>query len=154
MTRLQDEIKQSRPFDTPEQEAWLGIARTAAMLEHCIAETLKPHGLTPTQYNALRILRGAGPDGLCRNEVGGRMVAIVPDATRLLDRLEQMGLVTRAREGTDRRFVQSRLTAQGRTLVDSLDVVVAEVHQRRLGHLGSRRLRTLIELLEDARSSL
>ena len=87
MTKLQEEIRQTRPFATVEQEASLSIARTAALLEHAVGEALKPYGLTPTQYNALRILRGAGDDGLCRNEVGERMVAIVPDATRLLDRL-------------------------------------------------------------------
>ena len=78
MTRLQDEIKQTRPFKSLEEEASLSIARTAALLEHAVGEALKPHGLTPTQYNALRILRGAGAEGLSRNEVGGRMVAIVP----------------------------------------------------------------------------
>lgn len=154
MTKLQEEIRQTRPFATVEQEASLSIARTAALLEHAVGEALKPYGLTPTQYNALRILRGAGDDGLCRNEVGERMVAIVPDATRLLDRLDQMGLVTRSREGTDRRFVRSRLTAPGRQLVDSLDAVITELHARHLGHLGADRLRTLVELLEAARSKL
>ena len=154
MTKLQEEIRQTRPFATVEQEASLSVARTAALLEHAVGEALKPYGLTPTQYNALRILRGAGDDGLCRNEVGERMVAIVPDATRLLDRLEQMGLVTRSREGTDRRFVRSRLTAPGRQLVDSLDAVMTELHARHLGHLGEDRLRTLVELLEAARSNL
>lgn len=154
MTRLQDEIKQTRPFKSLEEEASLSIARTAALLEHAVAEALKPHGLTPTQYNALRILRGAGAEGLCRNEVGGRMVAIVPDATRLLDRLEQMDLITRSREGTDRRFVRSRLTPQGLDLVNSLDPVVAELHSRHFGHLGDGRLRLLVELLEAARARL
>ena len=154
MTKLQEEIRQTRPFATVEQEASLSVARTAALLEHAVGEALKPYGLTPTQYNALRILRGAGDDGLCRNEVGERMVAIVPDATRLLDRLDQMGLVTRSREGTDRRFVRSRLTAPGRQLVDSLDAVMTELHARHLGHLGEDRLRTLVELLEAARSKL
>ena len=152
MTRLQDEIKQSRPFRSAEQEASISIARTAAVLEHGVAETLRPHGITPTQYNALRILRGAGEAGLCRGEVGQRMVAMVPDATRLLDRLEQMGLVTRVREGTDRRFVRNRLTGRGRQLVDSLDDVLTDLHHRQLGHLGSDRLRLLIDLLEDARA--
>src|SRR4028118_2217200 len=90
-TRLQDEIKQSRPFDSLEQEARLGIERTAALLGHAFGEALKPHGITPTQYNVLRILRGAGEKGLCRNEVRERMVAQVPDATRLLDRMEAAG---------------------------------------------------------------
>jgi DNA-binding MarR family transcriptional regulator len=154
MTRLQDEIKQTRPFKSLQEEASLSIARTAALLEHAVGEALRPHGITPTQYNALRILRGAGPEGLCRNEIGGRMVAIVPDATRLLDRLEQMELINRSREGADRRFVRSRLTPQGLELVNSLDPVVAELHARHFGHLGDERLRTLVELLEAARSRL
>ena len=154
MTRLQDEIKQTRPFKSLEEEASLSIARTAALLEHAVGEALRPHGLTPTQYNALRILRGAGAEGLCRNEIGGRMVAIVPDATRLLDRLEQMELITRSREGADRRFVRSRLTRQGLELVNSLDPVVAELHARHFGHLGEERLRMLVQVLEAARSRL
>src|SRR3990172_9879074 len=103
---LQSELRQRKPFSSLEQEAMLSIARTAAQLEHTTAEALKPHGITPTQYNALRILRGAGAEGLCRNEVRDRLLARVPDATRLLDRLEAMGLVLRAREGEDRRFVR------------------------------------------------
>lgn len=152
MTSLQQEIRQGRPFATLEQEAALGIARTAALVEHGAAEALRPHGITPTQYNALRILRGAGAAGLCRNEVGERMIAITPDITRLLDRLEQMGLVTREREGTDRRFVRNRLTARGLELVDSLDSVLVDLHTRQLGHLGPERLLALIKLLEDARA--
>lgn len=154
MPKLQDEIHQTRPFRTVEQEAAVSIARTAALLEHAFAEVLRPHGLTPTQYNVLRILRGAGEAGLCRSEVGQRMVAIVPDATRLLDRLEQMGLVARAREDADRRYVRARITPQGRALVDSLDTVITAAHSRQLGHLGEERLRTLVGLLEDARQAL
>jgi DNA-binding MarR family transcriptional regulator len=129
----------------------LSIARTAALLEHSTAEALKPHGLTPTQYNALRILRGAEPDGLCRNEVRVRLVAQVPDATRLLDRLGDMGLVVRAREGDDRRFVRARITRKGLDLLRPLDEVIHALHRRQLGHLGERKLRLLVALLEEAR---
>lgn len=151
MTRLQDELKQTRPFASLEHEAAVGIARTAAVLEHEVAETLRPHGVTPTQYNALRILRGAGPAGLCRNDVGARMVAMVPDATRLLDRLEQMGLVTRERSSADRRLVLTRITAAGLALLAALDQPMQQLHVRRLGPLGPDRLRALIQTLEDAR---
>src|SRR5215213_4956096 len=99
----QVEIKRSKPYSSAEQEAMLSVASTAARLDHEMIDVLKPHGLTPTQFNALRILRGAGPEGLCRNEVRDRLIARVPDATRLLDRLEESGLVTRTREGEDRR---------------------------------------------------
>ncbi|HWB40155.1 MAG TPA: MarR family transcriptional regulator [Gemmatimonadales bacterium] len=148
---LQSEIKQRRPFSSPEHEAMLSIARTAALLEHSTAEALKPHGLTPTQYNALRILRGAEPDGLCRNEVRDRLVAQVPDATRLLDRLGDMGLVVREREGDDRRFVRARITRKGLDLLRPLDEVIHALHRRQLGHLGERKLRLLVALLEEAR---
>jgi len=150
---LQVELRQRKRFSSPEQEAMLSIARTAAQLEHTTAEALKPHGLTPTQYNALRILRGAGPDGLCRNEVRDRLVARVPDASRLLDRLEAMGLVIRAREGEDRRFVRARVTSAGLGLLARLDGAMVALHQRQLGHLGHRKLATLIELLDDAREA-
>ena len=150
---LQAELRQRKPFSSLEQEAMLSIARTAAQLEHTTAEALKPHGITPTQYNALRILRGAGAEGLCRNEVRDRLVARVPDATRLLDRLEAMGLVLRAREGEDRRFVRARITATGLGLLSRLDGAIVELHRRQLGHLGRRKLVTLIELLHDAREA-
>ncbi len=148
---LQTELKRSKPFSSLEQEAMLSLARTAARLDHDMLEVLKPYRLTPTQYNALRILRGAGPDGLCRNEVRDRLVARVPDATRLLDRLEETGLVLRGREGDDRRFVRARITRKGLDLLARLDPVVIDLHQQQLGHLGRTKLRALIDLLADAR---
>lgn len=151
-TTLQSELRQRKPFSSLEQEASLSIARSAALLEHASSETLKPHGLTPTQYNALRILRGAEPEGLCRNEVRDRLIARVPDATRLLERLEEVGLVVRAREGDDRRFVRTRITRAGLELLATLDPVVQRLHRRQLGHLGERKLRLLVDLLAEARS--
>ncbi len=93
---LRDELKMTKPFKSVEEEAILSIARTAALIEHAGAEALKPFNLTITQYNVLRILRGAGDEGLCRNEVGERLVTQVPDVTRLLDRMEAAGLIVRA----------------------------------------------------------
>ena len=148
---LQTELKRSKPFSSLEQEAMLSLARTAARLDHDMLDVLRPYRLTPTQYNALRILRGAGPDGLCRNEVRDRLVARVPDATRLLDRLEDTGLVVRGREGGDRRFVRTRITRKGLDLLARLDQVVIDLHQQQLGHLGRTKLRALIDLLADAR---
>lgn len=150
-TSLQSEIKQTRPFASLEQEALLSIARTAAVLEHALAEALKPFGVTATQYNALRILRGAGEPGLCRNEVRERLIAQVPDVTRLLDRLEEMGLVMRARDVDDRRQVTTRITAAGKRLLARMDEPVLAIHRRQLGHLGERKLRSLIGLLAAAR---
>ncbi len=149
---LQAELKQRKPFTSLEHEASVGIARTAALLEHVSAETLKAHGLTPTQYNVLRILRGSEPEGLCRHEVRDRMVAQVPDVTRLLDRLVDMGLVVREREGHDRRFVRARITRAGLDLLRPLDDVVRSLHQDQLGHLGEEKLRRLIRLLDEVRA--
>lgn len=149
---LQSELKQRKPFASLEHEAVVSLARTAAILEHETAEALKPHGLTPTQYNALRILRGAVPDGLCRNEIRDRLISPMPDATRLLDRLVEMGFIVREREGEDRRFVRARITPEGRELVDRLDDVIHSLHREQLGHLGQDRLRRLVQLLDDART--
>src|ERR671919_2703586 len=105
---LREELKMSKPFRSVEEEAVLSIARTAAVLEHTASEGLKAFDLTVTQYNVLRILRGAGEAGLCRNEVGERLVTKVPDVTRLLDRMEAGGLIVRERGAQDRRFVATR----------------------------------------------
>lgn len=129
----------------------VSIARTAAVLEHGTAEALKPYGITPTQYNALRILRGSEPDGLCRSEVRDRMVSQVPDVTRLLDRLVEMGFVVRERSTQDRRHVRARVTSEGLQLLRSLDGVIRDLHEQQLGHLGGERLRQLIALLGEAR---
>jgi len=151
--RLQDEIKQTRPFATLEQEAYLSLGRTWAVLEHAFAEVLKPYGITPTQYNVLRILRGAGEKGLCRSEVIERMIARVPDATRLLDRMEAAGLIARARSSEDRRFVTTRIIEEGLVLLEELDEPVLELHRRQFSALGEDHLHTLVELLCRARPS-
>ena len=148
---LKEEIRQNRPFHSLEQEAMLNIARTDAVLSYSIIEALKPFDITPTQYNVLRILRGAGHDGLCREDIRERLVAQVPDVTRLLDRLEQAGLVDRARDKKDRRLVNTRITHAGLDLLKKLDVPVNTAHERQLGHLTKTELRTLIELLAKAR---
>jgi DNA-binding MarR family transcriptional regulator len=150
-TPLRSEIKQRKAFASLEQEALLSIERTAAVLGHAFAEALKPHGITPTQYNVLRILRGAGRGGLCRNEVRDRLVAQVPDVTRLLDRLEEAGLVERERSTEDRRLVATRITADGLALLRSLDEPVLVMHKEHLGHLSAKQLRTLTHLLALAR---
>lgn len=151
MTRLRDEIKQSRPFRSLEQEAYLSLGRTWSVLEHGMLEALRPHGITPTQYNVLRILRGAGRRGLCRSEVMERMIARVPDATRLLDRMESAGMIDRHRDTEDRRFVNTRITAEGLRVLEDLDATVASLHQHQFTALEDDDLRRLIELLELAR---
>jgi DNA-binding MarR family transcriptional regulator len=148
---LRDEIKQTRPFGSLEQEAYLSLGRTWAVLEHTVSEALKPHGITPTQYNVLRILRGAGEKGLCRSEVMDRMIAQVPDATRLLDRMEAAGLIVRERSTEDRRFVAARVTEAGLELLSELDEVIQDLHRRQFGGVDEEGLRTLIDVLERAR---
>ena len=151
--RLQDEIKQTKPFASLEQEALLNIERTSALLSHQLEQALKPYGITPTQYNVLRILRGAGERGLCRSEVRERLIAQVPDVTRLLDRLEEMKLIERERDSVDRRLVNTRITEQGLDLLRRLDQPVLDFHKTQLGHLGKDKLRTLIDLLTSARET-
>jgi DNA-binding MarR family transcriptional regulator len=149
---LKQEIHQKKPFKSLHQEAQLNIVRTSNLLVDSFEQMLKPYGITGTQYNVLRILRGAEPEGLCRNEVRERLLNRMPDATRLLDRMEEGGLVTRARSGEDRRLVTTRITKKGRHLVDSLDEVVEKKHRQQLGHLTERQLRTLIKLLTQVRN--
>lgn len=152
--QLRDEIQQTRPFTSPEHEAHLAVARTAALLEHALAEALKRYEITPTQYNVLRILRGAGERGLCRNEVSERMVARVPDATRLLDRMEAAGLIQRFRDEEDRRFVTTRISEEGRRLVDALDAPVQALHKEHFRDLNADELRGLITSLGRVRDRL
>jgi DNA-binding MarR family transcriptional regulator len=149
--RLQDELKQTKPFRSLEEEATLSIVRTAAMLEHALAQALRPHGITATQYNVLRIVRGAGPEGLCRNEVGARLVRAVPDVTRLLDRMEEMGVIVRERGDKDRRVVRTRATKKGLDLAARVDADVAAYHGARFKKLDRKALRTLVELLGAVR---
>ena len=148
---LQHEIRQTRPFASPEQEAHLSIVRTAGLLDDAMEQVLRPAGITMAQYNVLRILRGAEPDGLCRNEVRDRMLTRMPDMTRLLDRMEAAGLVRRTRSAEDRRMVGTHITEQGLELLAALDADIMAEHERQLGHLGPDRLRTLIELLAAVR---
>lgn len=150
-TDLQRELRQAKPFPSLEAEAVLSIVRTAGLLEREIAEALKPHGLTPTQYNVLRILRGADRDGLCRYEVSDRLITPGPDVTRLLDRLEEAGLIRRARDPEDRRQVKTSITRQGLGLLAELDEVLNALHRRQVGSLKDGQLRAVIDLLATAR---
>src|SRR6478752_902919 len=127
---LRHDLKMTRPFHSLAQEAHLNVARAAAELEHTFESAFKAYGITNTQFNVLHILRGAGGDGLCRTEIGERMIRRVPDVTRLLDRLEQAALIIRERVGDDRRFVTTRITAKGKALLDRLDGEVQAMHER------------------------
>lgn len=150
--KLQKEIKQKKPFASVEAEAYLSILRTADVLAREFEQLLKPHGLTATQYNVLRILRGAGERGATCSDIGERLITADPDVTRLLDRMEKAGLVERARDTKDRRVVLSRITADGVKLVNELDEHVHALHADQLRHLSKQRLRELIEDLDEVRA--
>jgi DNA-binding MarR family transcriptional regulator len=152
-TTLRDELRQEKPFRSLREEALLNIARTEAVTRERLERVLAPHGLSMTQYNVLRILRGAGPNGLCRNEIGDRLISRMPDVSRLLDRMEAAGLVRRVRSTEDRRLVNTKLTPKGRTLVNELDADVAKAQEQQLVHMTRTQLRTLIDLLSLARST-
>jgi DNA-binding MarR family transcriptional regulator len=151
MSQIARELKQNKPFASPVQEAVLGIKRTAALLDLRLADLLRPYGLTPTQYNVLRILRGAGAEGLPRCEVQGRLVAPVADTTRLLDRLEKMGLVVRARNTDDRRVVTSKITPRGLEVLEKVAAPLQELEENEVGRVTDTRLRTLIRILDEIR---
>jgi DNA-binding MarR family transcriptional regulator len=150
---LRNEIGQTRPFDSPEQEAYLNVVRTAAALANSLEKVLRPAGISRPQYNVLRILRGAEREGLCRNDLRDRMITRMPDMTRLLDRMEAAGLVTRQRDSADRRMVTTRISDEGRRLLAELDEQVQAEHRRTLGHMNGEQLGSLIELLVLARQA-
>lgn len=134
-----------------EEQVFVTLLRTADALSRGGEELLKAHDLSPTQYNVLRILRGAGENGLACREVGERLISRDPDITRLFDRLESRGLIARAREATDRRVVKTRITKEGLDLLRQLDGPIQEFHRRQLGRMSQRQLRQLYHLLERAR---
>jgi MarR family transcriptional regulator, organic hydroperoxide resistance regulator len=148
---LQAELKQKIPFTSREQEAYLALLRTADALETKVESWLKDFGLTGTQYNALRILRGAGPDGLPCREIGERMITHDPDITRLLNRLEDRGFVERTQSKDDRRVIYGRITAAGLKLLREMDGPVERYSREVLRHVGLEKLKQLIELLELVR---
>jgi len=144
--------KPRKPSSTLEQEAYLSLLRAADALARGAEEVIKPYGLSGTQYNILRILRGAGAGGLCCHAAAERMLTRDPDVTRLLDRLERRGLIVRARATSDRRVITAQITPAGLRILAKLDKPIEECHQRQFGHLGRRRLGQLIDLLNSARN--
>lgn len=157
---LQDELKKKRGFDSPEQQAYLSLAYTHAQLAAPLAQLFKEYGLSEATYNILRVLRGVrrhpeqGRDALPCGEIGGRLVARVPDVTRLIDRLVQADLVDRIRGEVDRRVVLARITTQGLALLRKLDQPVLALHEQTLGHLTRSELKQLGTLLAKARQSI
>ena len=149
---LQREIQQTTAFRTLEAEVFVNVLRTSSALVAGLSDLLRPYELTQPQYNVLRILRGAGPTGLLRGEVGERMVARDPDVTRLLDRMEARGQVSRERGVKDRRMVHVRISDEGLRVVNALDEPVQAMHARQLGHMSAEELTTFNTLLVKART--
>lgn len=134
-----------------EARVFVSLLRTADALARGAEALLKPYLLSGTQYNILRILRGAGEKGLACSEVGGRLITRDPDMTRLLDRMEARGLIARARESQDRRVVRTRITQAGLRLLEELDEPIRDLRRRQLRHLPEKQLRQLSRLLDRAR---
>jgi DNA-binding MarR family transcriptional regulator len=151
--RLRQELQQTKPFASLEEEAWLELQRTASVTGRWVVEALRPAGLTPSQFNVLRILRGARPEALSCARVSERMVEHDPDLTRLLDRLEAAGLVEKTRDADDRRVVKVAITKAGLALVEKATVAVQKRLQDGLASVPKSKLETLSDLLELVRAS-
>jgi DNA-binding MarR family transcriptional regulator len=152
MSSLQDEIRKREPFASLRQEVFLNLLRTADVLARRFGEVFRQAALSQTQYNVLRILRGAGPEGLPCGAIAHQMITRDPDMTRLLDRLASRGLIERCRGTADRRVVRSRITQAGQHLLAALDEPVRQLHEQQFAQLSEDELRCLVRLLEQARS--
>lgn len=135
-----------------EDRIFVSLLKTADILNQEAEQFLKASNLTGAQYNVLRILRGAEPAGLPCRGIGDAMISRDPDITRLLDRMEKHGLITRERQTDDRRVVKTRITPQGLDILKTLDQPVREVHKRQFHHMSAARLKMLFELLEEVRA--
>ncbi|MGH9524347.1 MAG: MarR family winged helix-turn-helix transcriptional regulator [Terriglobales bacterium] len=148
------QLKQQRAHSTnAEEKVFVEMVNTLDRLSRGPAALLKQEDLSSTQYNVLRILRGA-PEGLPCGEIGRRLISREPDITRLLDRMEKRGLISRCRETRDRRTVMTTITKGGMDTVNRLDEPVLALHRKQLGHLGRERLASLSQLLRAAREKV
>jgi len=152
-SQLQQELKKREPFESLEHAAHLSLLRTADQLQLCFTRLFREHGLTPAQYNILRILRGEG-NPLPILDIASRMIQTVPGITGLIDRLEKATLVERKRCEKDRRVVFVSITDQGKQLVGTLDEPVNKLHHQLLSHLSQDELQTFIDLSEKIRGPL
>jgi DNA-binding MarR family transcriptional regulator len=153
MAALKLEIVQERPFSSVEEEALLNLMRTSDSLHRAFHCKTRDWGVTSTQYNVLRILRGAQPRGLTCAAIGSRMITAEPDITRLLARLKGLKLIRQQRDRLDRRVVWTQISEAGLELLRSMDPVIERVPRELLGHMNQAELTELIRLLELARSS-
>jgi MarR family transcriptional regulator, organic hydroperoxide resistance regulator len=150
--RLQEELQQTKPFASARQEALVAVMKTADVVRRQIADLLEPQGVTPQQYNVLRILRGAGPEGLPTLSIGQRLIEQTPGVTRLVDRMEARGWVSRRRCTKDRRVVYACLTESGQVLLAALDPLLQNHEKNSTPLLADDDLVTLIELLDRLRA--
>lgn len=153
LNQLQHELKKKKPFESAEQEATLNIVRTNDQFQNRFGRLFRQYGLTSSQYNVLRILRGEGKPMPCL-EIADRMVQVVPAMTGLIDRLEKQELVRRDRSAEDRRVIFIELTGKGTDVLQQLDEPVLDLHHSLVGHLSHDELKTLSRLLEKCRQSL
>jgi len=144
--------KSSHPALSLENRIFVALLQAADTLGQEAEQLLKAAGLTGAQYNVLRILRGAEPEGLACRAIGDRMISHDPDMTRLLDRMEKRGLITRERQTDDRRVVKTRITPQGLSLLKTLDQPVHDLHNHQFRHMSAARLKILSDLLEEVRT--
>jgi DNA-binding MarR family transcriptional regulator len=150
---LKLEIAQQAAFHSVEEQALLNLLRTADFLDRAVEHKIRPWGITGTQYNVLRILRGAHPRGLTCTAIGSRMITAEPDITRLLSRLKGLKLIRQQRDRRDRRMVWTQISEAGLKLLREMDPMVEKAPVELLGHLGGADLAELIRLLERARKS-
>jgi DNA-binding MarR family transcriptional regulator len=150
-SKLQQELKQKRSFASEAQEAAVGVMRTADVLRRHIAGITEPYGVTMQQYNVLRILRGAQPGPLPTLEIGERLIERMPGITRLLDRLEEKGLVRRERDVQDRRLVNCWITKAGLDLLAEMDEPILNADEVLMRQLSKKDIATLIRLLDRVR---
>jgi DNA-binding MarR family transcriptional regulator len=153
-SRLQAELKQTKPFPRRSSEALLSVLRTAALLEHQLNDVLRPYGITELQYNVLRILRGAGPGGWCGREISERLVSKMPDVSRLLDRMEGMQLIRRERDPSDRRHVSAHITPKGLRVMEQATTTLEQFEREHFGHLDGELLQQVIDGLAEVRAGL
>jgi DNA-binding MarR family transcriptional regulator len=153
MASLKTEIAQASPFSSVEEEAILNVIRTSDCLQRAFQHRIREWGLTQTQYNVLRILRGAQPEGLTCAAIGERMIAMEPDITRLLGRLKRLKLIRQHRDREDRRVVMTQISEAGLDLLRAIDPVIQRIPLELLGHFDRGELAEMIRLLESARKS-
>ena len=152
--RVAAEIRQARPFAQPDREMAVTLMRTSDVLHHAVESALRPWGVSPEQYNVLRILQGAGPQGLPTLEIADRMIARAPNVTRLLDKMVEKGLARRERSEDDRRVVRISATPDSPALLREMNAAVDDLLESRLGGISAKDLKRLTAQLDEVRARL